>query len=196
MGNEDKHTVVHGDQNIFRDNSRLVKVVVKGVVGNGGVGTATDADVPTPDCQDIYQQAEDIALEADATVVDFPKIFEDAPSQFFTTPNGFTKNCCKIAVDYCYKGQPTQLAYVMVCCFAYKLCDNLSSYKAFVRSLMFWGLIPYDESQVDQISNTMGIKVRNLHPDFRKWGDELKNEKAVCMEIGRLLEEIHCHYRY
>lgn len=196
MENEEKHTIVHGDQNIFRDNSRLVKVVVQGGAGFGNAGTSDSADMQS---QDIYRQAgeaETLALEADSTVVEFPKIFEDAPSQVFVAPSEFTKKCCKVAVDYCYKGQPTQLAYVMVACFAYRLSNSLSSYKAFVRSLMLWGVIPYDKDKVEQIANTMGVKVKSLHPDFRKWGSELESEKAICTEIGRLLEGLHCHYRY
>lgn len=129
--------------------------------------------------------------------IEFPEIFVKAPEQAFHLPNDLTKECVKMAVDSCYTGQPTQLAYVMLACFAYRLSNNLSGYKAFVRSLMLWGLIPYDEDQVQQIANTMGIKVRTFkNPDFKKWGDELATEKAICMEIGKLFESKHCWYRY
>lgn len=47
--------------------------------------------------------------------LNFPKIFQDAPSVAFSFPNDLTKICVKMAVDYCYKGQPTDLAYVMIC---------------------------------------------------------------------------------
>lgn len=200
MEDKEKTTIVHGDQNIFRDNSRLVKVVVQGFQGSNPGGFREDINE-----QEVPEQAEvleSIALEADAQVVpqnpvEFPKLFMDAPSQAFHFPSDLTKVCVKLAVDSCYTGQTSQLAYVMIACFAYKLSDSLSSYKAFIRSLMLWGLIPYDESKVQQMANTMGIKVRTFNNcDFRKWGDELAEEKAICMEIGKIFESKNCWYRY
>lgn len=136
-------------------------------------------------------------LRSQENNIDYPKIFVEAPSQAFSHPTDLTKECVKMALDYCYTGQPTQLAYVMICCFAYNLSNNLTGYKAFVRSLMLWGCIPYDENQVQQIANTMGYKVRTLHPDFRnKWGDDLAAEKAICEEIGKMFEGRLCRYRY
>lgn len=204
----DGKTIVQGDQNIFRDNSRLVKIVLQGVPQ----GCQQDQYHNDRNVHSDYPEAEvleAVALEQDAQVTDetvsavvehpeveMPKLYQDAPKTVFRQVSEFTRLCVKDAMDYCYKGQPTQLAYVMITCFAYELSNNLSSYKAFVRSLMYWQLLPY-EPDVTQIANTMGVKVREMKtPDFRKWDDSHIADRTICEGIGQKLEARHCRYRY
>jgi len=205
----DGKTIVQGDQNIFRDNSRLVKIVLQGVPQDQN---RNERESHFDNSQPIYQEAEvleAVAIEQDAKVTDetvsaeveapeveMPKLYQDAPKTVFRQVSEFTRLRVKEAVDYCYTGQPTQLAYVMVTCFAYELSNNLNSYKAFVRALMYWQLIPF-EADVTQIANTMGVKVRELgNPDFRKWDDSRSADKAICESIGKLWEAKACRYRY
>lgn len=194
-------TFVQGDQNIFRDNSRLVKIVIQGMPQQ----TPQEADdYANADFYANANVAEAIAIDVDAEAADsevsdeeMPKEFQEAPKRLFRQVNKFTRQCVKEAMDCCYTGQPTQLAYVMVTCFAYGLTTNINSYKDFVRVLMYWKLLPFKEADVTQMANTMSAKIRKLKsPDFRKWDDSLFADRSICESIGKILESKHCHYRY
>lgn len=119
-------------------------------------------------------------------------ISEESPSlieKCFKFNNTFVKDTVNTVVRSFYNGSHADLALIEVSLFDHGQLRKRNAHKAFVKSLIAWGILDkVGEEELKQIQKGIIDKFRHLPKEgYMQWGDSLLNDKNTCISIGKKL---------
>lgn len=113
---------------------------------------------------------------------------DDHNSECFKHTSDFVKEEVGRVVMAFYKGEHTGLALIEVVLFDHGLLKKRNQHKAFVRTLVAWGILNADEVEQKRMVNGIKTKFKSLPTDgYLSWGKPYDFDKNVCKEIGKAL---------
>lgn len=132
--------------------------------------------------ESVVDNKEDLSttgFEADERVI--PKCFK------FT--NDYAKESVSRIVNSFYQGSYANLALIEVTLFHHQQLKKRNSHKAFVMSLVAWGMIEVTtEVEFIKIVRAVNDKYKRLPEEgYHEWNDNYKNERLSCERIGKRL---------
>lgn len=118
-------------------------------------------------------------FDADERVI--PKCFK------FT--NDYAKESVSSIVKSFYQGSNANLALIEVTLFHHQQLKKRNSHKAFIMSLVAWGMIDVTtEEEFIKIVRAVIDKYKRLPEEgYLEWNDNYKNERLACERIGKRL---------
>ena len=155
------------------------------------------ADVEEAEYEEVKdEEVVEPSLEKEGDVpayseIDKPKIVvpESEVAKCFKFSYDFVKlKVADIIRDY-FKGSYANLALIEIVLFDHKQLNRRNSHKAFVRTLIAWGLLEVaDEEELKKIVSAVTDKHNRLNrisrEGYKKWGDD-HPDKSICEKIGR-----------
>ena len=128
-----------------------------------------------PDCEEVPE----VISEESSSLID----------KCFKFNNAFVKDTVNAVVKSFYNGSHADLALIEVSLFDHGQLRKRNAHKAFVKSLIAWGILDkVDEEELKQIQKGIIDKFRHLPKDgYMEWGDSLLNDKNTCISIGKKL---------